>query len=336
MGKHENIAGILRREIQEHKYEYGSRFPSETALADRFGVNAKTINKAVSLLVAEGLLKRGIRGSGTHVKAYEAFPRMRIAFTGGFHHPYYAKILNGVAQTALAENSLVDVLGHGYEQHSMIMEKIRNSDIRGIIAMRYGSVHAAGIPVMYVDEGPDDIFSPDYVTCNSYQGGYEMMKKLIEAGHREIVILASMTDTRQRIDGFLDAMREAGIPDPEKRVYISIRESRYDMRELYGKMKADYPGFTAVASTSDDNIYHFVSLLEKEHFPWREKLTLTGFGNVSGISDLLPIASVDQQPYHIGARAFQALMRKIADPKLVIHEKINIELVGLENIRVIK
>ena len=335
MGKYEDIAGILRREIQERKYEYGSRFPSEMDLVDRFGVNAKTINKAVSLLVAEGLLKRGIRGSGTHVKAYDAFPRLRIAFIGLFYHPYYTQILHGIEQAALAENCLVDVFSLVGEQHGIVMEKIRNSDIKGIITYGCGTIHADRIPVVYLEEDASGIYFPDYVACNSYQGGYEMMKKLIEYGHREIVILAYLSDNRQRIAGFLDAMQEAGISDPEKRVYTSIQMTRYDMSELYEKMKADHPGFTAVASTNDDNIFHFVSLLEKKHIPWRGKLALAGFGNVSGISNLLPIASVDQHPYHIGVRTFQALMRKIADPELIVQEKINIELVGLENIPVL-
>ena len=332
MGKYEAIAEVLRQEINAHKYEYGSRFPSEMDLMDRFGVNPKTINKAVSLLVAEGLLKRGIRGSGTHVKAYDAFPRMRIAFIGMFYHPYYAQILHGIEQAALAENCLVDVLSLGVGQHGILLERVRNSDIRGIITYGYGPINMERMPIIYLEEEADGMSYPDYVACNSYQGGYEMMKKLIECGHREIVILTHMTDNRLRISGFLDAMREAGIASPEKRIYSSIQKSKYDMGELYAKMKEDFPGFTAVASTSDNNIFHFVSLLEKKRIPWRGKLALTGFGNVSGISNLLPIASVDQHPYHIGVRTFQALMRKIADPELIVQEKINIELVGLENI----
>lgn len=332
MRKYEYIADVLRREIQERKYEYGSRFPSEMDLGDRFEVNVKTINKAVSLLVSEGLLKRGIRGSGTHVKAYDAFPRLRIAFIGPFYHPYYVQILHGVEQAALAENCLVDVFSMPGEQHGIVMEKIKNSDIKGIITYGCGMIHADRIPIMYLEDDACGISFPDYVVCNSYQGGYEMMKKLIEYGHREIVILSHMFDNRQRISGFLDAMREEGIPDPEKRVYSSIQSSRYDMSELYEKMKTDHPGFTAVASTSDNNIFHFISLLEKKYIPWHGRMALTGFGNVPGISDLLPIASVDNHPYHIGIRIFQGLMRKIADPELVIQEKINIELVGLENI----
>lgn len=335
MGKYEAIAEVLRQEINAHKYEYGSRFPSEMDLMDRFGVNPKTINKAVSLLVAEGLLKRGIRGSGTHVRSYDAFPRFRIAYVGMFYHPYYVRILHGIQRAALSENCLVDVVSTPAELQGITLEKIRNSDIKGIITHGCGPISDARIPVLNLEEESENVRFPDYVTCNSYQGGYEMMKQLIERGHREIVILTYISDTRARIEGFLDAMREAGISDPEKRVYTSIQTTKYDMGELYEAMKADHPGFTAVASTSDNNIFHFVSLLEKNRIPWRGKLALTGFGNVSGISNLLPIASVDQHPYHIGVRAFQAIMRKIADPKLVVQEQINIELVGLENIPVL-
>ena len=163
----------------------------------------------------------------------------------------------------------------------------------------------------------------------------EMMKNLLERGHRNIIILAYSTDTKQRIRGFLDALREAGTADPEKRVYASRQTSEYDTEMNYRKMQQEYPGFTAVAATNDNIIFRLVSMLEKKKIPWRGKLALTGFGNVSGISDLLPIATVDQHPYHIGVRAFQAMLRKIAEPELEIREKIPIELVGLEHIPVI-
>ncbi len=53
----------------------GARFPSEYELQERFTVSRFTANKAVALLAAEGLLKRGVRGSGTYVKKLNQFPK---------------------------------------------------------------------------------------------------------------------------------------------------------------------------------------------------------------------------------------------------------------------
>ena len=64
MGKTESIVEILKQELAEGKYPVNSRFPSEYELSDRFNVNKKTANKAVTLLVTEGLLERGRGGKG--------------------------------------------------------------------------------------------------------------------------------------------------------------------------------------------------------------------------------------------------------------------------------
>ena len=152
MKKYEEIADILRQEINDRKYEPGTRFPSETDLADRFGMNVKTINKAVSILALEGLLERGIRGSGTHVKANCVFPRMRIAYIGAFYHPYYAQILNGIQDAALEDNCLVDVLNPRAEQYNSFVEKLKSSDVKGIISSAYGTIDDKEKPVLYLDE----------------------------------------------------------------------------------------------------------------------------------------------------------------------------------------
>src|SRR5437868_501825 len=47
--------------------EFAGKLPGERALAKRFGVNAKTLSKALTDLAAEGLLDRSI-GRGTYVK----------------------------------------------------------------------------------------------------------------------------------------------------------------------------------------------------------------------------------------------------------------------------
>lgn len=335
MEKSEKITILLRQEINGRKYETGSRFPSETELADRFGVNQKTINKAVSQLVAEGLLQRGVRGSGTHVKACSSFPRMRIAYIGKFYHPYYANILNGIQLAALEQDCVVDVLYPLAEQFSSFVSKIRNSDIKGIISSAYGTIDGGSLPVIYLDEESAGDYYKDFVACNSYQGGYEMMRALISKGHRNIVLLTYITDTRQRVAGFQDAMREAGIDRISDRLYTSIQCSDYDTETLFKKMNADFPGFTAIASTGDDCIFRVISFLEKKNIPWRGKIAMTGFGNISGISNLLPIATVDQHPFHIGKKAFSELMRKIENPDRAVRERIDVELLGLENIPVL-
>src|SRR2546423_6556078 len=76
-GKHLQIAGILRREIQSGDYPAGSVMPSEPELGERFGVSRSVINRALALLRAEGLV-RPQRGRGTTVNPIPVIHRAAI------------------------------------------------------------------------------------------------------------------------------------------------------------------------------------------------------------------------------------------------------------------
>ena len=62
---------------------------------------------------------------------------------------------------------------------------------------------------------------------------------------------------------------------------------------------------------------------------------MTGFGNLQGISDVYPIATVDQHPVRIGAEAYRLLLEKIEHPEKTVQEFLDTELVNLQNIPVI-
>lgn len=64
--KYYQLENKLRAEIESEAFEPGDRFYSITELIDRFGVSSITVNRAVSDLVAEGLLVRQ-QGRGNFV-----------------------------------------------------------------------------------------------------------------------------------------------------------------------------------------------------------------------------------------------------------------------------
>jgi GntR family phosphonate transport system transcriptional regulator len=62
------IADALRSDLAEGRYVPGDKLPTESALAERFGVNRHTVRHGISALVDEGLV-RTRRGSGAYVAA---------------------------------------------------------------------------------------------------------------------------------------------------------------------------------------------------------------------------------------------------------------------------
>lgn len=66
--QYRQVADLLRDAIEREEYAPGSSLPAEGELASRYDVSRVTINRAVQLLRAEGLV-RVLRGRGTVVRA---------------------------------------------------------------------------------------------------------------------------------------------------------------------------------------------------------------------------------------------------------------------------
>ena len=79
----------------------------------------------------------------------------------------------------------------------------------------------SGIPFVLISrhmKNPDY----DYVICDEEEGGYLAGKHLIDAGHRKLAffyIFDVIFSSEQRMNGFMRATREAGIPDGDVHLY---------------------------------------------------------------------------------------------------------------------
>ncbi len=64
---HQQIAALLRKEIQSGRFKQGDPFATEKQLAERFGLSSTTIKRAIQTLVQEGYLHRVV-AKGTFVR----------------------------------------------------------------------------------------------------------------------------------------------------------------------------------------------------------------------------------------------------------------------------
>ena len=329
------ILQTLRAELNAKKYALNSRFPSEYLLAERFGVNKTTANKAVALLTAEGYLKRGRGGQGTIVVRQDAFPKKHIVFIGDIKHSFIALLLYGVQAAALADHSLVSLAAPPPENLNEVLNELKTMKIDGIITISYWFLPDIEIPIIYLEDKVGNMKTPDYVACDSYQAGYQMMRELLRRGHRDIVLLFRMQNNPDRLRGYYDAMREAGIMDYEKRTFLVMEATSGESKLLLKQIIRKYPNFTAIAASSDDDIHNMIISMRQEGVEWEYRKAMAGFGNVPGISDVYPIATVDQHPVRLGAEAYRLLLEKIDNPEKTVQKLLDTELVNLQNIPVI-
>lgn len=334
MGKTESIVQTLKHELMKGIYPVGSKFPSEYELADRFTVNKKTANKAVSLLVSDGLLERGRGGKGTIVCAVSKFPKYHIVYLGSLKHSYFAKLGHGIQTAALENNSLMSVVTPTIEQFHSVLQMLNNSNIDGILTSSFGLLPDMKKPVIYLEDQNGTIEYPEYVACDSYAAGYQIMREIIARGHRNIVILFHYMNNPKRLDGFYDAMKEAGISDYRERTFVSMDFTQGESNMLLKQIQKKFPGFTTIAACSDDDTFRMIKSMQRSSIQWEGKIAMTGIGNMPEIVSCYPIATVEQHPFRIGGIAFRKLLEKIKKPELQIREMVDVEVINVKNIPV--
>ncbi|CAL9438080.1 GntR family transcriptional regulator [Streptomyces sp. enrichment culture] len=74
------LADVLRTRVLAGEWEVGARLPSRARLAEEYGVGRNVVQRAVDLLVVDGLLE-GRAGSGTYVRS----PRERLRLVRSRH-----------------------------------------------------------------------------------------------------------------------------------------------------------------------------------------------------------------------------------------------------------
>ena len=247
---------------------------------------------------------------------------------------YQADFLQGAQAGALEHDYLLSYCSPPASLLPNFLQRLENSPVRGILSGAYGDLNTK-LPTVYVDRVPKASSDAVYtVTCNNYQGGYEMMKQLLERGHRNIVIFFRRELMPERLTGFRDAMMEAGISDWEKRTFFWLDESRYEAQKNLRQALKKFAGFTAIACGSDPQMFLTADALDQQGLAWRNRIALTGFGNLAYAGDFLRLPGVEQHPEEIGAQGVGELLRMIADPEYAPERLIEIEteLVNLEKL----
>ena len=319
MRKSEEILDILRRELHSGRWKENSRFPSEEQLMSRFHVSRITMNKITEQLVQEKYIVRGRGGSGAKVLNTEPFPKGQIACFCGLLHPYYSKMANGVLQHAMGLQYSVNFFSPGAELISYYLDKVAKSNYIGVLAtVGVGMIPSSyPLPVVYMDSIlPSEENSRCCVTCSNYRSAADMAETVISCGHKNILIFSSISPNefsrRERLNGFVDTLKKHKIPDISRRI-ISIMPGNYlNFSRIFQRAYKQFPETTLILTDSDDIAFNIVEDIRAMGI--EDKITVTGFGNLSWITPLLKIPTVEQHPEETGAIAVDKLIYNILHP----------------------
>ncbi len=315
MSKINDLAEELRRLLASGFYPPGARFISEYEIENRYGISRITANKAVSILVSEGLLERGKRGSGTFVKNIAKFPKGWIAAIENLSTVYNTRVYAGAAQEAYVHGYTLAVLRPHISGMADILNNLKISDCVGIIG--FSSLLDMMPPdypktVVYLDgvlNAPGSR-KRHSVTCANYAAGYEMMTRIIDAGKKQIVCVGAnyAGNRRERMEGFETAMRDHNITDAARRCIFIHDGSVHEIKLAFGKIQKMYPDVDFIATDSDDIACRIIKTARAENIDCPGRIGVSGFGNLPEVANYCTIPTVDQHPWHIGVQAVKSLL----------------------------
>lgn len=334
------LTETLKLELANGQYPRGTKFPSEYELAERFGINKTTANRAVTQLVNLGLLERGVRGSGTRVLREEIFPAGQIAFFTALPAHHTSIVVSGAVERLLRSRYLLTLITPEPCHLQEYLDDFHSTPFQGILTMSYGALTAPkGIPLIHVDQD----FSPadtvhHAVNGNSFEGAYQLMNAVYDAGHRKIALF--LTDLAQLHlsspkRGFIRAMREHGCSDALARCFYGKNGEPDSAKEVLQDILQKYPDVTLIATENDNDAAAMIQEIALFDPALLRRIQVTGFSGLPHLCKRFNLPSVDIRLREMGYIAADQLLAMIRNgiPEKPLRYAVEPRLLNLDKIR---
>ncbi len=166
------------------------------------------------------------------------------------------------------------------------------------------------IPCMLIDI-PISSESVGYVTTDSVLGAKRAVDYLIQSGHKKIAFMNGHDQayvSQQRLKGYRDALREAGIDFREE--YVRNGDFLEDKaEEEAAKLLDEHPDITAIFCASDLMALGVMKSARSSGRAVPEQLSIIGYDNIllAGYASP-PLTTIAQDKFDLGYKAANALI----------------------------
>ncbi len=236
-------------------------------------------------------------------------------------NPYFAELSSVIISEAqkYGYTTIVTDTKENEEIQKQSIASLLKGKVDGIIIVPSGNdpkfleqTNEKYIPVMLVDRYYEKSSLP-YIVTNNYKGGYEATMTLIRNGHRKIACIQGpqTTSNRKRVDGYLDALKDAGLKGEAVVVGddFSIRNG-YMETMLLLKDRDKKP--TAIFAVSNTIGLGAFKAIKEAHIRIPEEISLISFDNYAYLDYLEPsVTRMGQMVDEMGKMAVKLLMESI-------------------------
>jgi len=243
----------------------------------------------------------------------------------GFANPYFSRALEGIARRAAeAEVSLQTFYFKAKHDYNMDTSKlpapILSGGIKKVLITGGGTNYSLlialqkmGVSIVQLSQSGEVpgvlAVVPDY-----YGGARLAIRKIHEAGHRNIAIVAEGYGLRNTyrgnlvFQGCLDEMKELGIPFKEKDIIVKATSGAEKVSSVLPKLKALSPFPSAIFCMHDWTAQMLIPLLQEEGYRIPDDLSVVGMDDDRNSEIMRPALSTIHVPLRqIGTQAFDEL-----------------------------
>lgn len=169
----------------------------------------------------------------------------------------------------------------------------------------------------------------DAVVVNNERGAYIAVKHLIDQGFKKIGILTThqdITPEKERFNGYLKALNEAGIPKNDNLIKIGKFKNpmlnKENVINLTKELIQNPDGIDAIFATSNDLALGALMAIKKAGLRIPEDIGIISFDDADWCLILeSPLTSIRQPIYNLGSIAAEMLIKKINGENISLDEK---------------
>ncbi|MDR3708475.1 MAG: substrate-binding domain-containing protein [Capsulimonadaceae bacterium] len=284
---YDRIAEDLRDRLQRSEWAQGEKLPGRARLAKEYGVDLSTLQRAILLLLSEGLLTADSR-RGTFV-AHD---------NGG---PARQPEMRDAPKDVEAHGAVVAVIGH-------VAPDVKEWSIPS----RFWLPAIQSVETHLSAEGFTIQFYNRYMTGDEYRPILEVLQRALADGVAAVALLGAGDEDRD-LNAVVDALHAAGCPN----VFVGIGELDYDIDQVYFNHRR--LGFLAAQRLLRAG-HERIVFLATHDIPWMRvraegaRDAFRQFGVINGSLDVLPAIpppkdeefDPQQAAYEIGRRMIES------------------------------
>ena len=232
-------------------------------------------------------------------------------------NPFFSNIASIVTHELRRSGYAVILTDCGENENTEVeaVNLLNDRRIDGLLVMPSGkhpthleNIYNKGVPVVCIDRYFTSSGLP-YVSTDNYQGAFDVTDYLIDCGHREIACIQGthhIMPNIQRVKGYTDAMRKAGIARLRVTGNDFTQENGYLETKLLLQKEARP---TAILALSDTIIFGSLKALKEEGLSVPQDISLVTFDNAEYLDFFdPPLTSVGQPVSQIARMSIKMLL----------------------------